>query len=428
MSDTSSQTLRIQGIPPFVDASLRLGRRITAITGDNGVGKTVILDALYFMLTGHWPGGRVVAPGVMETEPVVQVRFGEQVKTSIYNRRARYWLDTERPLTDQVMVISLDAKGGTTIFDPLKHETDFSPSHHLVVPLHLSEQDLWYGAHQYERDFSGTVVSKKTACRGFVEDLATWKAKSSSIYSAFEEILRYLSPPNEEIRISDFQRIDLSDSLYVPILQMSYGSIPATKASAGIKKILGLAYGIIWAIERHLDFAKITAMKKSRTLILLVDEIEGHFHPKWQRVIVKALWFAVRDAWGSDDVQLVFTTHAPLVMAGAEDIADPNLDTQVLVDLEGTPPQAVINASPWTKHGTVADWLDSQQFGEVLQSSDAYANAHAALATLIAQDHASDEEIANLQTQLQAALPDDDPAWQEWSWFLEDRKLQAKAL
>lgn len=48
--------------------------------------------------------------------------------------------------------------------------------------------------------------------------------------------------------------------------------------------------------------------------IILIDELEQHLHPKWQRKIVKKL----KDAFPK--VQFITTTHSPLVAAGVTDI------------------------------------------------------------------------------------------------------------
>ena len=53
--------------------------------------------------------------------------------------------------------------------------------------------------------------------------------------------------------------------------------------------------------------------------MLLVDEIEQHLHPKWQRYIVQRLNKQVRN------IQFITSTHAPLVAAGLADIDNAQL-------------------------------------------------------------------------------------------------------
>ena len=48
--------------------------------------------------------------------------------------------------------------------------------------------------------------------------------------------------------------------------------------------------------------------------IVLVDEIDLHLHPKWQRVIIKTAYYF-------PNVQFLFTTHSPTIIQGASEDA-----------------------------------------------------------------------------------------------------------
>lgn len=49
--------------------------------------------------------------------------------------------------------------------------------------------------------------------------------------------------------------------------------------------------------------------------IILIDEVDLHLHPKWQREILKQL----KDTF--PNIQFVVTTHSPVIVVGAADIA-----------------------------------------------------------------------------------------------------------
>ena len=53
-------------------------------------------------------------------------------------------------------------------------------------------------------------------------------------------------------------------------------------------------------------------------MIMLLDEVEAHLHPKWQRLLLPALLKAIEALTGGS-VQLLATTHSALVMASLED-------------------------------------------------------------------------------------------------------------
>ena len=49
--------------------------------------------------------------------------------------------------------------------------------------------------------------------------------------------------------------------------------------------------------------------------VILIDEIDLHLHPKWQREILRKLHEVF------PNVQFIVTTHSPIILQGASDIA-----------------------------------------------------------------------------------------------------------
>ncbi|NET57946.1 MAG: AAA family ATPase [Symploca sp. SIO2E6] len=48
--------LEIQGVGPANQLAFQPGNRLSLITGDNGLGKTFLLDCAWWALTGKWAG------------------------------------------------------------------------------------------------------------------------------------------------------------------------------------------------------------------------------------------------------------------------------------------------------------------------------------------------------------------------------------
>lgn len=53
------------------------------------------------------------------------------------------------------------------------------------------------------------------------------------------------------------------------------------------------------------------SLKSRRPAVLLVDEIDAHLHPRWQRTVLPALAEAFRE----EAVQIIVTTHSPFVIS-----------------------------------------------------------------------------------------------------------------
>ena len=47
--------IRVTNIGPAGEIALKPGRRTTLLTGDNGLGRTLLLDSAWRTLTGRWP-------------------------------------------------------------------------------------------------------------------------------------------------------------------------------------------------------------------------------------------------------------------------------------------------------------------------------------------------------------------------------------
>lgn len=89
-------------------------------------------------------------------------------------------------------------------------------------------------------------------------------------------------------------------------------SLTFDQLSEGYKSILIFVSDLIYRLNKN---AKNGQGTKDLKGIVLVDEIDLHLHPKWQRVIIKKL----RTIF--PNVQFLFTTHSPTIIQGASEDA-----------------------------------------------------------------------------------------------------------
>ena len=132
-------------------------------------------------------------------------------------------------------------------------------------------------------------------------------------------------------------QISIDDSRKYPTLKMGYGQdVPVVHASAGMRRIIALAYLLVWAWQEHIEASKMLGNLPSNEIIFLIDEIEAHLHPQWQRSILPALLEVMAELTGHHDVrvQLIAATHSPLVLASAEPLFDMEKDAWFDLDIE----------------------------------------------------------------------------------------------
>lgn len=78
----------------------------------------------------------------------------------------------------------------------------------------------------------------------------------------------------------------------------------------GVRYLLGLTADFLRRRE-FADWDESVADKKPS--VLLIDELDGHLHPKWQRAVLPALQKAL------PDVQIIVSTHSPFVISSCRD-------------------------------------------------------------------------------------------------------------
>jgi hypothetical protein len=258
-------------------------------------------------------------------------------------------------------------------------------------------------------------------CNGLITDWASWQLEAGEAFAQLKAVLKTLSPSNgESLEPGDLVKVSLGDARKHPTIKMPYGQeVPLIFASAGIRRIVALAYLLVWAWQEHLASCLLRGDEPSHEIIFLVDEIEAHLHPQWQRRIVPALLAVMEALTGSPtvSVQLISATHSPLVIASAEAYFDVQRDAVWELDL--TEHQIKLHKFPWSRRGDANSWLTSSVFDlKEPRSLEAEAAIGKALA-LLSKKHPQPAEIKQVDEALRSVLSDVDRFWIRWSAFVE---------
>src|SRR5262249_7611615 len=133
--------------------------------------------------------------------------------------------------------------------------------------------EVWDGL----EDETGTPL-----CNGLIRDLANWQKENGEAWTYFGHVLAALSPADVELLLmGELTRISLDDARDVPTIRMPYGqNVPVVHVSSGIRRVLALAYLLVWAWLEHRAASKLLNEAESKQLVFLIDEIESHLHPK----------------------------------------------------------------------------------------------------------------------------------------------------
>ncbi len=408
--------LRARHIGPVPDLEVDFGGRLNLVTGDNGLGKTFLLDACWYGLTRTWADGKKFYPTTdlsKNNQPRIDYKIigktgSEIVRQAKYYFKNQTWkiLEVRPPGPGLVIYIRID--GGFSIWDPARNywgdddvaddqitESSYSRSASRVVQrppaFQFSNQEVWEGKEvDAERQ-------KKTICNGLLRDVENWRLKGNGPFQLLQEVLKALSAGDEEtLSIGESVRVQIGDTKDIPTLKMPYGVVPVTQAAAGMRRVLALAYLLVWAWDEHRRACELQKEEPVNQIVLLFDEVEAHLHPKWQRVFLPSLMKVVDgllvkeqvEAITGDpkrrieqkpgtmlkkipkSVQIIATTHAPLVLASVETCFNDASDRLFLFDLHGK--NVRFEAIPWVMRGDASAWLRSPSLGlEQARSKDA---------------------------------------------------------
>lgn len=415
--------LTLEGVGPAKRLEVDFSERLNLITGDNGVGKSFLLDLAWRGLTHTWPCG---VENVLPREDSISAGLQSEYsagdptgRTSIdrYDYTNLRW----EPISarDSDVVVYLQVDGRFSISDPARNFVAKTKLFPLVAPFRFEAQEVW----------TGLKVEDQWRCNGLYRDWASWQREKNEAFEQLKRAIATLSPPNEELHPGPLKRISVDDVQDYPTIRMPYGiDVPVIHASSAIRRILALAYLLIWTWQEHLQAAALRRQQPARELVLLIDEVEAHLHPSWQKRILPAILNVMEKMTGSAEppkIQVIASTHSPLVCVSLEDFFDSEKDR--LLDLDLDPANGVkIESVPFAKHGSAEKWLLSRNFDLKTSYSEPAEKTLAAASALVARElaqpgsvtpaqfHAHDEALRN-------TIPDIDPYWVTWRRIAEKR-------
>jgi hypothetical protein len=297
----SAQQLRLRNIGPFEEVTLPLHPHATVLLGDNASGKSSILRALALALSGEdgatdAAAGNLLRAGTRSGE--VELTFdGERYEASLQRGKrgvsvraptspvsAGVWLGLGFPPLRGVAQRSLQGPGP---------EPDGDPSAEDVLPLATNALD------ERLSDVEQWILNLALRAEGR-SDAARLAANT---LDRFFEVVAAMNPG---VAFS-FAHIDRES--WRVMINTDDGLLSVDQLSRGMTAVLGWV-GVL--VQRLVQVNEAGDLDRTGAL-LLVDEVDLHLHPAWQRRIVPL----IREQFPA--VQLVLSTHSPLVVGSLTD-------------------------------------------------------------------------------------------------------------
>lgn len=426
------EKLSLINVGPATEMNLVFSPRLNVLTGDNGLGKSFLLDIAWWALTRKWPSevnpkltsGNKALPSSSK-RATISFSFTGKAKReeykSYYYRKAQAWTGRAGRPSNPGLVIYAQVDGSFAVWDPARNYWRKKGSVDIQdrIPAYVfSPSDLWDGL---------AGEDGKPLCNGLILDWAGWQKENGQPFKRLSSLLETLSPSKDEpILPGKLTRIGLDDARDIPTIKMPYEQeIPVFHASAGIKRIIGLAYLLVWSWEEHLKASELLGMNPTSQVVFLIDEIESHLHPRWQRTIIKALLDVMKTITRSAKVQIITATHSPLILASLEPIFDYKKDAWFDFDYETDDgePRVILTKREFELHGEITNWLTSEAFdlnsGRSVEGEILIEDA----SKLLSKEDVTKKEIQLMYTKLVKALSPKDVYLFRWRAICEKKGL-----
>ncbi len=368
--------LKMSNVGPSPKMEMELAPRLNLIAGDNGLGKSFLLDLAWWALTRRWLrevntkmlSGYPVKPRNTKEKATLEFSLSAKTKSAVryestYNPRDEAWAGKAGRPWNPGLVIYAHSDGGFSVWDPArnywKKKGNVDVQERLPAYV-FTASEVWDGLWVDEDGQRRTPI-----CNGLLYDWASWIREKGKEADAMERALRQLSPPTDDssqLRPGPLMRLSVNDARDIPSIQTSYAdAVPILHASSGIRRVVAFAYMMTWTWKEHRLAAEQLGEEATTQVTLLVDEVESHLHPRWQRVILRSLMELAAVLHHQAQVQLLVATHSPMVMASVESWFDEEQDA--LFHLKLRERQVLLEQMPWSKQGDVVNWLVSDLFG-----------------------------------------------------------------
>ncbi|WP_121965524.1 AAA family ATPase [Myroides sp. N17-2] len=309
--------LYLKNIGPFLDDEIEFatnenaGSQVTIITGENGAGKTIIIDAIRKMFLEYESDSiRSIRRNNdfllnMELELnyanlLLEARLNEgnsKESFDIYNRGEKYEFFL-RALFDS------SSKGNKWILNYWTSQNDHQTFHINALGFIKPEGYLRNCLDGIQRNTDTTQVI--TFFDYFKSSSnPTERAEGEYIYGVLKKIF--------EISLLDGELLHVERSTFLPVIRQNGVDITIEKLSSGN---LYLVQRLISLLSQMYSVYKLNDLLLEELCltpgVLLIDEAENHLHPKWQKTFLNSILKLF------PNIQIIVTTHSPFIVGSVE--------------------------------------------------------------------------------------------------------------
>lgn len=363
-------------------------RKNTILLGENGTGKSNIMKAIAIITAG--------------SDALPQI-LGDDIESFImYGKEACYIEASLETKAGEKRQVSLEIRSGDKISDILGRSKESLAD--IDAALDHTDRNYFvvgYGASRRinkgefiqlsNRRVNDRYASVRTLFdpNSVLNPLESWAVDLD--YQKGEEGLNIVKEAlNEFMKDVEFLRIDRSSKQL--IFKTPDGEIPLNHLSDGYQNIAAWIGDLLYRVSSAYDDYKNPLSARG---LLLIDEVDLHLHPKWQRILLDFLEDKL------PQFQTISTTHSPLTAQQAK-----SDELLYLIRKEGVISIHNFGGSP--RNMLVSQLLTSPAFGVNTDESfevEELKRKHRELSAMKGRSAGQDKRLKEIEEQLEA-VPD----------------------
>lgn len=352
--------LKFKNLRSFDEADIVLDDKFTIFIGENASGKTTILDGIAIAVGGFLLGiDGVRSRNIIDNKEVKEVRLKQIMHGKVATLEPQYPVVVESTaLIDNKEVYwerSLNYEGGKTTKINAKMVLNYAKGlqkrvasgEEVVLPVfaYHGTGRLWARIKDTDKDSLFQTGSRFLGYRNCLNPMSNEKlfmkwfkkmtlieiqedikiGQLTAVKQAMQECVkglmvkdRIISSPKVVYNINrDELQITLEDGTRLP-----YGLL-----SDGYRNILGMVGDIAFRMATLNPFLEEHVIRKTPGVVL-IDEIDLHLHPEWQRKVVGDLKRVF------PNIQFIATTHSPFIIQSLEEGELRSLDSLSNINMQ----------------------------------------------------------------------------------------------
>ncbi|ATA94145.1 hypothetical protein CGC54_07285 [Capnocytophaga canimorsus] len=326
--------LYLKNIGPFLEGEIEFDQ-VTILTGENGTGKTVVLDAIRKMLSGSGNYRILHKMRNIRREDTFKIELSLSLNNELFKIETgridnNYSFESfeikksgsQYYYLGNVFIDKTDSKGNLWVANYWTSQNDHEN-------FHISGLDFIKPENYLIDALDG--IQKNAETTKIITFLDYYKSSDKPEEKREGEFIFEVLKRIFEISLYEGAFVYVDRSRLMPIVTQNGVEVSLDKLSSGnlylVQRLIGLL-GQMYSVYK-LNNLPLEEMCNTPGL-LLIDEAENHLHPKWQKTFIKSILELF------PNLQIVAATHSPFIVGSVENakiyVCKPETDHSIIVD------------------------------------------------------------------------------------------------